>query len=1070
MTNYSWIEEQVTTTLSPVEDEQTLPELNNIWLDADGKWDGPRVLVPIDLQGLVVSKSASGVTWSETGSTVVNSVVTPTPDPFNVLTNAPSDGVHLHWAMPDSMCVERFESIEKIQVENNPPIGTEVELPSSNDTSFVQRLPDRWIVLRLQHAAEKENESKIDAWIIESDNESVTELSKWSNSPRHEPTIPLTSIGPDVPTWCATYSDSKGRFTFHDPLKGTGRFSYLICGWYNDKTDDPLWMEGSAPRQRWTEIMAELNWSLDPSLLKAYSNSEFGETSASILNELDRVALSAAFSPRQCLLHGALLNIDVDSNIVKPSPLPTNNEVKSGVGHNAIESLAALLSGHLGANLRPDIEELFVAFGHDILSKIDHPDGSHHLNQLVHSSTFSSVPAGIIYDYQPGSDVSIHSSDSQGTEVVATPADPYHQRRDPVLILSDAKRSTRHGGDGELSCRLTGNLIFMKISQGLTLRSGLPHSDVPIDVAELLSELQHLANIADRQQQEMENFCNGDAIGISQFVNGQLPSPRAINLWSQPWVPLFMDFEINYYPVSENWSLSDFDFIATGSSSWPPTSTTPISIQGRTHVTFNTAEILIQRVNSFLKEEEKREEDEEYEELLTSADEDSLIKFAIKLQDLDILTATLDGIQEDIYNALPTSIPQAGFMTFSRIEIVDAFGQVQKIPTDNINIGLSMETPSDNLNEILLKPRIPQPSRLRLQWISNNDDLLPATNEDSEGSSPICCFLLPDHLDSALEIFDYIGAPTGQVSSKSLDWTLNGIQVGQIVWDPAPGSNTGIGGKPVTGNIHSDRLFDSLQKISLEDQMIEDTRDIGTPPNESALSAMLRVIDSTTWTIDPFSKRSEESTVILGHPIAVVRASLCLEIDERELPMSSELAGSSFEAMFGALTRETDGLLGFYLDDDYSTFHSVLRKDGVNFMATQTSNPVTHDYIKFDNNIFLTPNQPRYLTMLMSPHCSVHATSCLLPQTESNLPSKHISSPLKRIAPSFRMGPVLINPNSISLPVSGKTGVSWSWLHRPDTQIWGEAEVADGGSEMVLLDEMPELIEGWLKMNHEVNE
>jgi hypothetical protein len=68
------------------------------------------------------------------------------------------------------------------------------------------------------------------------------------------------------------------------------------------------------------------------------------------------------------------------------------------------------------------------------------------------------------------------------------------------------------------------------------------------------------------------------------------------------------------------------------------------------------------------------------------------------------------------------------------------------------------------------------------------------------------------------------------------------------------------------------------------------------------------------------------------------------------------------------------------------------------------------------------------------------------------------------------MGPVLINPNSISLPVSGKTGVSWSWLHRPDTQIWGEAEVADGGSEMVLLDEMPELIEGWLKMNHEVNE
>src|SRR5262249_43541185 len=110
------------------------------------------------------------------------------------------------------------------------------------------------------------------------------------------------------------------------------------------------------------------------------------------------------------------------------------------------------------------------------------------------------------------------------------------------------------------------------------------------------------------------------------------------------------------------------------------------------------------------------------------------------------------------------------------------------------------------------------------------------------------------------------------------------------------------------------------------------------PETESALSAFLRAIDTTLWSVDTFAGLGNEHIAgLVGRPVTVVRATLRLEIqdDLGELTFASgdakaarrksydELADRAFPVRLGELTRSDDGLLGFFVDDDYSKFHVV---------------------------------------------------------------------------------------------------------------------------------------------------
>ena len=110
------------------------------------------------------------------------------------------------------------------------------------------------------------------------------------------------------------------------------------------------------------------------------------------------------------------------------------------------------------------------------------------------------------------------------------------------------------------------------------------------------------------------------------------------------------------------------------------------------------------------------------------------------------------------------------------------------------------------------------------------------------------------------------------------------------------------------------------------------------PSPSPGLSAFLRAVDSTLWTVDTYAGLgSEHIAGLVGRPLAVVRATLRLDVDDDldELDLSDaarragreqayrDLADRAFSVRVGELTRSDDGLLAFFVDDDYEHVHVV---------------------------------------------------------------------------------------------------------------------------------------------------
>jgi len=94
----------------------------------------------------------------------------------------------------------------------------------------------------------------------------------------------------------------------------------------------------------------------------------------------------------------------------------------------------------------------------------------------------------------------------------------------------------------------------------------------------------------------------------------------------------------------------------------------------------------------------------------------------------------------------------------------------------------------------------------------------------------------------------------------------------------------------------------------------------------------------------------------------------------------------------------------------------------------------------------------------------VHATTGLLPRESVGMRRRWVSSGLARIAPTFRFGPVLVDPNSVRMPVARDVGGTWSWVSRESSGVWNDAEVRHDPGDAALSADRPRATEGWLKL------
>jgi hypothetical protein len=426
---------------------------------------------------------------------------------------------------------------------------------------------------------------------------------------------------------------------------------------------------------------------------------------------------------------------------------------------------------------------------------------------------------------------------------------------------------------------------------------------------------------------------------------------------------------------------------------------------------------------------------------------------------------------------------RAGLLRLERLRLVDGFGQVLDLagsaagtPVQPGRVLLSEPfTAPDRPDAVLLPPRFTAPARVVLRYT----DAAGGGADADETVSPVCGYLLPDHLDGELELF---AADAANLGSVRPDPTTG------VAWSDAPGLPSRVGQGPPAG---ANPFLRSIAELLLRWGIADAQTAPGT--RETALAALLRVIDSTLWSVDPYAHVGEEHLALLiGHPVVVLRARLRLELRE---PIDPEAARRlAVPVRLGALAHWQDGLYGYFVGDDYSTFHCTDRAaarfgrevgPGRGFLQAanltedffarfaddvaadgegEGASPVTHPYVTGADVLLVHPGQDVPLTLLCEPHGLVHVTTGILPRKQVGMRRQWLVPGLDRLAPTFRFGPVLVDPKAIRMPVANDLAGGWSWDHRADVTTWVEQPVARATQDALLVPDPPVAEEGWLRL------
>jgi hypothetical protein len=565
-------------------------------------------------------------------------------------------------------------------------------------------------------------------------------------------------------------------------------------------------------------------------------------------------------------------------------------------------------------------------------------------------------------------------------------------------------------------------------------------------------------------------------------VTGRLPSALAVSLPAHPWNPIRLDWRVDYLPSSgglNDWALGEVDYALRNFTPGDATSfedSCPLTPAANRIVANAIRNALGQAASAggsgitqpgklvqfFSQFAAKAVGEFKNLQIGSTAgghsgpgvpadDRAALDDIASALSNMDVLTGGLDGLITFLRGGFssdgvsrsasgdpapdPFFAMREGFLRITRLRLVDGFGQFVDL-LDPQNTGTAdasaiaksdpMSAPNDS-GLVLLTPRFTAPARLWFRWMDAGGSETEAKSNPQTGTTiaPVCGYLMPNHLDGALEFFDAGGTNLGFVRQQD-DQTIG--------WEEAPGQPSTLGQDP--GRAIPNRFAAGIAQALVQ----WGVADAGLPNlNDNALQAMLRVVDSSRWSIDPFGHAGDEHLCLLvGHPIVIVRARLRLELQE---PVRPDLANlNAVPIRLGALAHWQDGLFGYFVDDDYTVLHCVdaavaglAREIGPNqgflqpinlvpdyfstFASSAGSTPVTHPYIDTSGVVWIRPNQIVDLTLLVEPHTVVHATSGLLPRKEIGLRREWTSDALSKLSPTFRFGPLLVDPKRIRMPI-----------------------------------------------------
>ena len=366
-----------------------------------------------------------------------------------------------------------------------------------------------------------------------------------------------------------------------------------------------------------------------------------------------------------------------------------------------------------------------------------------------------------------------------------------------------------------------------------------------------------------------------DQLRRFSLVAGTDPYPVGVTAWSQPWVPLWLEWEaaLDIADTLDGWALGPVD--QERDLDVDPATTTK-TFHGRSVITTGTATTLASAIRDWMTAEDQRDKNNQGE--ADEATEAALSAVATHIESLDVLAANLDGIREQLLGFVydgglvrqtqgdgtlgaPETTGDApifmrgGHLTLTAARIVDVFGRTLDLPVDQLHVPARNDVP-DDAQALLLRPRITAPTRMLFRFVDPD----PAATAPAEARvdqvdptktvNPVAGFLLPDHIDESLEVFDVKGNPIGELSHEPFG--------GGVTWEIAPGRPGPADAGPLYDLTGATQQVGFFAAGIVAADAKERQGEPADPDRESALSALLRAIDTTLWTVDTFASLGSE--------------------------------------------------------------------------------------------------------------------------------------------------------------------------------------------------------------------
>jgi hypothetical protein len=442
--------------------------------------------------------------------------------------------------------------------------------------------------------------------------------------------------------------------------------------------------------------------------------------------------------------------------------------------------------------------------------------------------------------------------------------------------------------------------------------------------------------------------------------------------------------------------------------------------------------------------------------------------------------ATQQAIREiphlsDIWSLAPLfngnySSVRAGYLKLS-LQVMDPFGNKRPVEVRNLYLADSLTTRyegKDVADVIYAQPRLAQESRLLYRWLAADSTEYDEMNAHP-ATTPVCGWLLPDHLSVGFFIYTAQGDPLG-----SLTLSADG---NRIIWQATPGDQDTIDADLQTVMAYQNPHLSDVA-LALGDS---------TPPR---FRAFWQAADAAVTQIAVSAPASQAGlAALVGRPLALVQASLRLErlgfaaLDQTFRTLSDGLFGDTdhragdvgFPVVIGDLERIDDGLVGYFkqAEDgdhyDLAKFFSqaatgsdpgVVVPSPTNLLLTAAATPATAPD---------TPPAEAKLLMLVDPRAPVHATMGIVPTQSLAIPSDQYEDILAGLELTFPVFPLLRGGGGLEVPIPAIAGYSWSWITQeatPSGPEWAVDPALRQPTAGALWQYSPQtLTEGWLRLN-----